>query len=80
MSTVLKPEPKGASPSRIRADEVKVGDWVSRLKGGPYEEVIATIPNEKTVWLHLRVSVAGQPIGFHQVRPRHTTKLWVKRN
>jgi hypothetical protein len=72
MSTVLKPE-------RIRADEVRVGDKLSRTKTGEYQEVIATIQSEKAVWIHLSYEVDGRPVGMHRIRPRHDIKLWVLR-
>lgn len=71
MSTVLKPE-------RKRADEIKVGDQISKTKQGPYDRVVAVIADVKATWLHVRVTnPAGEIIGVRRWRPNHETKFWV---
>jgi hypothetical protein len=73
MATVLK-------PVRIRADEIEVGDRVSKTKRGGYEVVIGIVAGERSNYISLAMSdPAGAKIGFTRIRPRHETKLWVLR-
>lgn len=56
--------------SKITAEQIKVGDRVSRLKRGPYHEVTALSNGESAVWISFE--------GAGRVRPSHTTELWVE--
>lgn len=72
----MTPVRKLNPPERVAAGQIVVGDRVSRLKRGPYCLVMATIPGEAAVFLHLETMVDGKRIGFHRIRPNHETKLW----